>query len=118
MRALVEFVAGRDVIAHNVGFDRSFLTRVAGPEAFSGTWIDSLQASLIAFPRLRSHRLRDLADAFGSCSPSHRAADDVEALASLWRIVMAGLDALPDGLAARISMLCLLYTSPSPRDRS
>ena len=102
---LIEFLAGRDVVAHNVGFDRSFLARVAGEMAFGGVWLDSLEAALIAFPRLRSHRLRDLADAFGSCTPSHRAADDVEALAFLWRVILAGLDALPEGLAVRIAGL-------------
>jgi len=105
VRQLAEFVSGRDVVAHNVSFDRSFITRVAAPGALPGAWIDSLQSALIAFPRLKSHRLRDLAEAFGTCTPSHRAADDVEALASLWRIMLAGLDALPDGLAARISAL-------------
>jgi ATP-dependent DNA helicase DinG len=102
---LTEFVAGRDMVAHNAGFDRSFLTRVPGGEALTGAWLDSVQAALIAFPRLRSHRLRDLAAAFGACPPSHRAADDVEALAFLWRVILAGLDSLPEGLAARIAGL-------------
>jgi ATP-dependent DNA helicase DinG len=102
---LAAFVGGRDVVAHNVSFDRDFLVRVGGAHAFSGAWIDSLQAALIAFPRLKSHRLRDLADAFGACTPSHRADDDVEALAHVWRVILAGLDSLPEGLAARIARL-------------
>jgi ATP-dependent DNA helicase DinG len=105
VRELAEFVAARDMVAHNAGFDRSFLSHISGGDQLTGVWMDSLQAALIAFPRLRSHRLRDLADAFGACTPSHRAADDVEALTYLWRVMLAGLDSLPEGLAARIAGL-------------
>ncbi len=102
---LAEFVAGRDVVAHHVAFDRAFLTRAAGTMAFPGAWIDSLQLARIALPRLRSHRLRDLAEAFGATSATHRAADDVEALAVVWRVLLCGLDALPPSLVARVATL-------------
>jgi ATP-dependent DNA helicase DinG len=105
VRELAEFVDGRDIVAHNVSFDRAFITRETGAAAFHGAWLDSLQASLIAFPRLKSHRLRDLAEAFDCGVPTHRAADDVEALARLWRVILAGLDRLPEGLAGRIAAL-------------
>ncbi|MDP2183366.1 MAG: helicase C-terminal domain-containing protein [Actinomycetota bacterium] len=102
---VAEFVAGRDIVAHNVGFDRKFLEAAAGASRFSGAWIDSLQLAVISLPRLRSHRLSDLATAFDAPLPSHRATDDVEALAFLWRVMLCGLAALPAGLAARISHL-------------
>ncbi|MDA3935765.1 MAG: exonuclease domain-containing protein [Actinomycetota bacterium] len=102
---LVEFVAGRDVIAHNVGFDRSFLEHVAGTAAFRGAWLDSLQLSLIGLPRLSSHRLGDLAEAFGSHTPTHRAGDDVEALAFVWRVILCGLEQLPPALLKYLSLL-------------
>ncbi len=102
---LAEFVGGRDVVAHHAAFDRSFLTRVAGAAAFPGAWIDSLQLARISVPRLKSHRLRDLADAFGATSASHRARDDVEALAVVWRALLCGLDDLPPALVARAASL-------------
>jgi ATP-dependent DNA helicase DinG len=101
---LVEFVGGRDVVAHNVAFDRSFLERVAGRHAFRGRWLDSLQVTRIGLPRLRSHRLADLSEAF-SVRPEgapHRALHDVLALAAVWRIALVGASDLPPGLLHRI----------------
>jgi len=102
---LAEFVGGRDIVAHNAAFDRSFLLRVAPESRFRGAWLDSVQLAVIALPRLRSHRLRDLADAFGSCSPSHRAADDAEALAFVWRVLLCALSDFPPGLLQRLAHL-------------
>ena len=104
-RAFAEFAAGRDMAAHNVAFDRSFLTRAAGGHSFAGAWLDSLQLSLIALPRLRSHRLADLASAFGAVTPTHRAGDDADALAFVWRVLLCGVDAMPSALVRRISNL-------------
>jgi len=105
VRELAEFVAGRDIVAHNVAFDRGFLIRVAEKDAFAGSWIDSAQLAPIALPRLRSHRLGDLADCFGAPRPSHRAADDVEALASLWRIMLCAIDSLPRAVSQKVARL-------------
>ncbi len=101
---LVEFVGGRDIIAHNAGFDRTFLERVAGRHALRGRWLDSLQIVRMALPRLRSHRLQDLAEAFGVLAEgsAHRALPDVESLAAIWRIALVGLSDLPQGLLHRI----------------
>lgn len=101
--AFADWADGLDIVAHNVGFDRGFLTRAAGTTRFPGVWIDSLQLSLVSLPRLSSHRLYDLALAFGACKPTHRAADDAEALAFLWRVMLCGLDAMPPGLVARLA---------------
>ena len=101
---LVDFVAGRDIIAHSAGFDRSFLERVAGTHAFRGRWIDSLQVVRVGLPRLRSHRLADLSEAF-SVRPDgapHRALHDVLALAAVWRIALVGASDLPAGLLHRV----------------
>ena len=103
---LAEFAGGRDLVAHNASFDRAFLTRAAGEDAFGGSWIDSLQASRIALPRLRSHRLVDLAAALGfTDGRAHRAADDVSALATVWRALLVGMSDLPPGVLARIASL-------------
>jgi len=104
---LVKFVGGRDIVAHNAAFDRSFIERVAGRHALRGSWLDSLQVVRIALPRLRSHRLADLAAAFGVSpdGPAHRALPDVEALAAVWRIALVGLSDLPSGLLHRLTEL-------------
>jgi preprotein translocase subunit SecF len=102
---LIEFVGGRDVVAHNVAFDRSFLERVAGRHAFHGRWLDSLQLVRVGLPRLRSHRLADLSEAF-TVRPEgapHRALHDVLALAAVWRIALVGASDLPTGLLHRIT---------------
>ncbi|PKQ29810.1 MAG: DNA polymerase III subunit epsilon [Actinobacteria bacterium HGW-Actinobacteria-10] len=99
------FAGGADIIAHNVSFDRGFLTRAAGTACFRGEWIDSLQLSLLALPRLSSHRLHDLALAFGATIPTHRATEDAEALAFLWRVMLCALEGLPPGLVAHIAQL-------------
>ena len=103
--ALAAFVGGRDTVAHNAPFDRAFLEYVGGVGGFTGTWVDTLQLALIAFPRLSSHRLRDLAQAFGGDTPSHRAADDVAALTTVWRTVLCGLEDLGVPLLGRLSKL-------------
>jgi ATP-dependent DNA helicase DinG len=90
-------VGDRDIVAHNASFDRAFVLEAAGRigRRVPGAWLDSLQLSRIALPRLRSHRLRDLAEAFGLPAAAHRAADDTEALFHVWRIALAGLGDLP-----------------------
>ncbi len=105
--ALREFVAGRDIVAHNVAFDRSFLERVAGPTAFRGAWLDSLAMARIGLSRLRSHRLNDLAAAFAPDleGPAHRAIHDVEALVRVWRAALCGVGDLDAGVLSRIAHL-------------
>ena len=105
VRRLVEFVGPRDIVAHNAAFDRSFVERVAGRHALPGAWLDSLQVVRVALPRLRSHRLVDLADAFGLEveGQAHRALPDVLALAGVWRVALVALGDLPAGLLHRIT---------------
>lgn len=100
---LVEFVQGCPVVAHNATFDRTFIESVKGGVNVSDIWIDSLALSRIALPRLASHKLAFIADVFGCSSVSHRANDDVEALAGVWRILLVALSDLPQGLMARLA---------------
>jgi len=102
---LAEFVAGADIVAHNASFDRAFIMREALPGAITGAWLDSLALSHIALPRFKTHRLADLARAFGAHQSTHRAMDDVLALATVWRVLLAGIEALPPGLAGHIAGL-------------
>ena len=95
---LAEFVGGRPVVAHNATFDRSFIEAVKGGVGVSDIWIDSLALSRVALPRLASHKLSFIAEVFGCAAVSHRAIDDVDALAGVWRILLTALSDLPGGL--------------------
>lgn len=103
--ALADFVAGSPVLAHNATFDRTFVEAAPGGARVSDTWIDTLALSRIALPRLSSHRLADMAEAFGCASVTHRAEDDVDALCGMWRILLTALSDLPAGLLARLASM-------------
>lgn len=94
---LADIVGKRPIVAHNASFDRLFLERAGfGPTRLRGPWMDSLELVRIALPRLRSHRLTDLARAFGIAGGrDHRAPDDTEALFGVWRIALTALADLP-----------------------
>lgn len=102
---LAAFVGGMPVVAHNASFDKTFIEAVRGGSEVTDTWIDSLALSRIALPRLSSHRLADMAQAFGCASVTHRAMDDVDALHGMWRIFMLGLSDLPHGLLERLATM-------------
>ncbi|PKQ16888.1 MAG: DNA polymerase III subunit epsilon [Actinobacteria bacterium HGW-Actinobacteria-7] len=104
---LAEFAGGREVVAHNGAFDRGFLEAVAGRGVVATTWLDSLVFTRIGLPRVRSHRLTDLAAAFAPelTDSAHRAAHDVEALTRIWRVALTGVAELEPGLISRIAGL-------------
>lgn len=104
VRGLAEFTGGdATVIAHNASFDRTFVEGVPGGHGVASAWVDSLALSRIALPRLSSHRLADMATAFGCADVSHRADDDVAALCGMWRIILCGLADLPQGLVGMLA---------------
>lgn len=106
LAGLVEFVGDAKLVAHNAEFDRNFTTKhPAGYPLLENTWIDSLELSRIALPRMKSHRLIDLVRAFGAPLSTHRADDDVAALCAVYRILLAAVDAMPEGLLHSISQL-------------
>ena len=101
---LVEFVGDSYVVAHNVGFDKTFTTR--HPEGYSlleNVWIDSLDLSRIAIPRMKSHRLIDLVHAFGAPVSTHRADEDVAATCVVYRLLLAAVYSMPRDLVAEIA---------------
>ena len=101
---LVEFVGGSYVVAHNVGFDKTFTTR--HPEGYpllENVWIDSLDLSRIAIPRMKSHRLIDLVHAFGAPVSTHRADEDVAATCVVYRLLLAAVYSMPRDLVAEIA---------------
>jgi len=100
---LADFVGGSPVLAHNATFDRTFVEKVPGGADVSDIWIDTLALSRMALPLLRSHRLSDMAAAFGCDSVTHRAMDDVDALCGMWPVMLMGLCDLPAGLLGVLS---------------
>ncbi|WP_080801096.1 helicase C-terminal domain-containing protein [Arabiibacter massiliensis] len=103
---LVAFVGDAKVVAHNAEFDRTFTTRhPSGYPLLENTWIDSLDLARIAVPRLKSHRLLDLVRAFGAPLSTHRADADVEATCAVFRILLAGVAAMPPALVREIARM-------------
>ena len=104
LAGLVDFVGESLVVAHNVGFDRTFVTkRAAGATLKNNIWIDSLDLARIALPRLNSHRLLDLVRAFGGADSTHRADDDVAATCLVYRVLLAAVANMPTPLVAHIA---------------
>ena len=102
---LAEFAGTSCLVAHNASFDREFVMREARPGALCGAWIDTVAFAQIVLPRLKSHRLADLARAFDVHAPTHRSMDDVISLAGIWRILLSALHSMTPGLAAAIAEL-------------
>lgn len=94
----VAFVDDCPCIAHNVTFDQAMLERVAPNNYITSAWIDSLELARMAFARLKSHKLGDLAQLFGCEAATHRALDDVRALADLWPLILTALQDYPQSL--------------------
>ena len=104
LEGLVDFVGDSLVVAHNVGFDRTFVTkRASGEPLKNNLWIDSLDLARIALPRLSSHRLLDLVRAFGGADSTHRADDDVAATCLVYRVLLAAVATMPKSLVKHIS---------------
>ena len=105
---LVAFVGDAVVVAHNAEFDRSFTTKhPAGYPLLENTWVDSLDLSRIALPRMKSHRLIDLVKAFGQVRSTHRADEDVAATCALLRILLAAVDGMPPALLREIASMAM-----------
>lgn len=103
---LVSFVGDAKLVAHNAEFDRNFTTKhPSGYPLLENTWIDSLDLARIALPRMKSHRLLDLVRAFGLPPSTHRADADVAATCSLFRILLAAVDAMPSPLVREIARM-------------
>ncbi len=103
---LVSFVGSSMIVAHNAEFDRGFTTKhPAGYPLLENTWIDSLDLARIALPRMTSHRLIDLVQAFNAPLSTHRADNDVEATCAVFRILLAAVEAMPAPLIREIASM-------------
>lgn len=113
---LAEFVGTSNLVAHNSAFDKTFTTKNAGGATLANNvWIDSLDLARIALPRLKSHRLIDLVHAFDAPVSTHRADADVEATCAVYRILLAGIAAMPDELVSYIAGLASVEDWPTVR---
>lgn len=111
---LVEFAGDAVMMAHNVGFDKTFLTKHAtGYPLLDSIWVDTLDLARIAFPRLTSHRLIDLAKALGIQESTHRADDDVATTCILYRYILAAITEMPIELVETIANLADIDMWPS-----
>ena len=100
---LVAFAGDSIMVAHNVGFDKTFVTRhPAGYPLLENTWVDTLDLSRIALPRLKSHRLIDLVRTFGAPTSTHRADDDVAATCVVYRILLSAVAKMLPSLVREI----------------
>ena len=106
LAGLVEFAGDAIMVAHNVGFDKTFVTNhTKGYPLLNNVWVDSLDLSRIALPRLKSHRLLDLARTFEAPRSTHRADDDVYATCIVYRILLAAVTLMPLPLVKEIGSM-------------
>ena len=103
---LAAFVDGAPIIAHNASFDKGFVEAAKEGSPVSTRWVDTLALSRIAFPSLATHKLSDLAQLFSCDGVTHRANDDVCALAGVWHMILCGLYSLPLEL---LETLCVMH---------
>ena len=86
VRSLLE---GRVVVAHSARFDATMIGKEWGQHPPPCAWLCSLTLAKKILPGLLSYSLGNLLRALGvePEGPAHRAAGDVAALATLWRIL-------------------------------
>ena len=114
LAGLAEFVGDSIVVAHNTAFDRHFVTNhPSGYPLLENLWVDSLDLSRIALPRLKSHRLIDLVHAFGAPASTHRADDDVAATCVVYRILLAAVASMPPRLVRAIADMAPIEDWPT-----
>ncbi|MCL2750492.1 MAG: exonuclease domain-containing protein [Coriobacteriia bacterium] len=111
MRGLKDFCGNRLIVAHNAPFDQAFIQANSAsdkeapcPLLSEEPWIDTVELARIAMPLLREYNLETLSAAFAPESRStHRAIDDVLALAKVWRVILVALSDLPLGLCSYLA---------------
>ncbi len=87
VRAFLDFAGDRVLIAHNAGFDTSFIRKAADDHGipFGNTYLDTVALSRYVNPELKKHKLDTLAEYFALGDFNHhRACDDAEMLALIF----------------------------------
>ncbi len=81
VKAFIEFIGDRMLVAHNASFDMSFISKVASDNGleFKNSYLDTVSMSRFTNPELKRHKLNIVADYFGIGEFNHhRASDDAE----------------------------------------
>lgn len=108
VRAFLDFAGDRLLIAHNAGFDVSFIRKVCEDEKmpFPNAYLDTVALSRYLNPELKRHKLDSLADFYelGDFN-HHRACDDAEMLAMIFfkmreKLLQEGVSTVPEMNAA------------------
>ena len=109
LEGLSSFVGDALIVAHNAAFDKTFCTgHPGGYPLLENLWLDSLDLSRIALPRLKSHRLLDLVRTFDAPVSTHRADADVAATCVVFRILLAAVAKMPHFLVKEIAQMAPL----------
>ncbi len=94
VEAFLKFVGGRILIAHNAGFDVSFIRRVADENGLTceNTYMDTVAVSRYVNPDLNKHKLDTIAEYYklGDFN-HHRASDDAQMLAAIFSCMVRRL---------------------------
>ncbi len=87
VKAFLDFAKGKVLVAHNAGFDTSFIRQACENYGlvFSNTYLDTVALSRYVNPDLKKHKLDSLANYFklGEFN-HHRASDDAEMLSMIF----------------------------------
>ncbi|MBQ0101271.1 MAG: PHP domain-containing protein [Firmicutes bacterium] len=87
VKSFLEYAGDRILIAHNAGFDTSFIRKVCDANGieFNNTYIDTVALSKYVNPTLKKHKLDTIAAFYhlGDFN-HHRASDDAEMLAAIF----------------------------------
>lgn len=106
LEELKKFCDCDTIIAHNAKFDHSFLNVFENTSFFKEKlWLDSLELTKIAFPKLKNHKLEFLCNLFSINKSSHNAIDDVLALVDVYKATINSLYLQPYNLIRIISDL-------------
>ncbi|MBO4407370.1 MAG: PHP domain-containing protein [Clostridia bacterium] len=87
VRAFLEFVGDRVVVAHNASFDTGFVAEVCKKAGipYEPTYIDTVEMSRSLMPEMEHHRLNNVAEALNLPKfKHHTASDDSKTLAMIF----------------------------------
>ncbi len=112
LAALMAFAGDLPLVAHNAGFDGTFLRRESGGR-IGLQMLDSLELARIVMPTLARHDLASLKEHFGLTeSEKHRALSDAQLAADVWLKLIEGLYRLP--LAVLSELVWIVDRTQSP----
>ncbi len=90
----LEFCSDSPMCAHNADFDISFLVAACKKLGIEKTFcsIDTVEMARALMPELSKHKLNIIADAMGLKFNHHRASDDCDVLAEIFKVFVSRLE--------------------------